>query len=48
MTAETVGSMHLTLLTVLQVSLSEDSIRENIGAFIDALLRAKPAGLKKG
>ncbi|KAI6673130.1 hypothetical protein NL676_001036 [Syzygium grande] len=30
-----------------KVSLSEDDLRENIGAFVNALLRAKPAGLKK-
>lgn len=32
----------------MQVSLPEESLRENIGAFVNALLRAKPAGLKKG
>ncbi|KAI4319741.1 hypothetical protein MLD38_033305 [Melastoma candidum] len=30
-----------------KVSLSEDCLRENVGAFMEALLRAKPAGLKK-
>ncbi|KAK4768318.1 hypothetical protein SAY87_003459 [Trapa incisa] len=30
-----------------KINLSEESLRENIGAFINALLRAKPAGLKK-
>ncbi|OWM78720.1 uncharacterized protein LOC116195709 [Punica granatum] len=30
-----------------KVSLPEESLRENIGAFVNALLRAKPAGLKK-
>lgn len=30
------------------MSHSEESLRENIGAFINALLLAKPAGLKKG
>jgi len=29
------------------MSLSENDLRENIGAFVNALLRAKPAGLKK-
>lgn len=32
----------------MQVCLPEESLRENIGAFVNALLRAKPAGLKKG
>ncbi|KAK4751187.1 hypothetical protein SAY87_004669 [Trapa incisa] len=30
-----------------RVNLSEEFLRENIGAFVNALLRAKPAGLKK-
>ncbi|OVA00114.1 Ribosomal protein L1 [Macleaya cordata] len=30
-----------------KVSLSEDSLRENVGAFVNALLLAKPVGLKK-
>lgn len=30
-----------------KVSFSEDSLHENIGAFVNALLLAKPAGLKK-
>lgn len=30
-----------------KVSLSEESLRDNIGAFMNALLLAKPAGLKK-
>lgn len=30
-----------------QVSLTEESLRENVGAFMNALLQAKPAGLKK-
>lgn len=30
-----------------KMSLSENDLRENIGAFVNALLRAKPAGLKK-
>ncbi|KAK4420869.1 50S ribosomal protein L1 [Sesamum alatum] len=29
------------------VSFSEDALRENVGAFVNALLLAKPAGLKK-
>jgi ribosomal protein L1 len=31
----------------LQVNFSEESLRENIGAFVNALLLAKPVGLKK-
>ena len=31
----------------LQVSFSEKVLRENIGAFVNALLLAKPSGLKK-
>jgi hypothetical protein len=31
----------------LQVNFSEESLRENIGAFVHALLLAKPVGLKK-
>ncbi|GMP54821.1 hypothetical protein CsSME_00019860 [Camellia sinensis var. sinensis] len=30
-----------------KVSYSEEALRENIGAFVNALLAAKPAGLKK-
>lgn len=30
-----------------KVSFSEDALRENVGAFVNALLLAKPAGLKK-
>ncbi|XP_048138055.1 50S ribosomal protein L1 isoform X3 [Rhodamnia argentea] len=30
-----------------KASLSDDDLRENIGAFVNALLHAKPAGLKK-
>lgn len=30
-----------------KVSLTEESLRENVGAFMNALLQAKPAGLKK-
>jgi len=30
------------------MSFSEDALRENVGAFMNALLLAKPAGLKKG
>lgn len=30
-----------------KASLSDNDLRENIGAFVNALLRAKPAGLKK-
>lgn len=33
--------------TLLQVNYSEEALRENIGAFMNALLLAKPAGLKK-
>lgn len=33
---------------ILQVSYAEDNLRENVGAFVNALLLAKPAGLKKG
>jgi hypothetical protein len=29
------------------VNFSEESLRENIGAFVNALLLAKPVGLKK-
>jgi hypothetical protein len=32
---------------LLQVNFSEESLRENIGAFVNALLLAKPVGLKK-
>jgi ribosomal protein L1 len=40
---------HASLLFVLflQVNFSEESLRENIGAFVNALLLAKPVGLKK-
>lgn len=31
----------------LQVNFSEESLRENVGAFVHALLLAKPVGLKK-
>lgn len=31
----------------LQVSLKEELLRQNVGAFVSALLLAKPAGLKK-
>lgn len=34
-------------LCYLQVNFSEESLRENIGAFVHALLLAKPVGLKK-
>ncbi|KAL1821372.1 hypothetical protein ACET3Z_016241 [Daucus carota] len=30
-----------------KISFSEDALRENVGAFVNALLLAKPAGLKK-
>ncbi|KAL6975937.1 hypothetical protein U1Q18_024732, partial [Sarracenia purpurea var. burkii] len=30
-----------------KVSFSEEALRENIGAFVNSLLLAKPAGLKK-
>ena len=30
-----------------QVSFAEEALQENIGAFVNALLLAKPAGLKK-
>lgn len=30
-----------------QVNYSEEALRENIGAFMNALLLAKPSGLKK-
>lgn len=30
-----------------QVSFAEEALRENVGAFVNALLLAKPAGLKK-
>lgn len=30
-----------------QMSFPEDALRENVGAFMNALLLAKPAGLKK-
>ncbi|KDO37272.1 hypothetical protein CISIN_1g0348321mg, partial [Citrus sinensis] len=30
-----------------KVSLKEELLRENVGAFVNALLLAKPAGLKK-
>ncbi|CAA2983694.1 50S ribosomal L1 [Olea europaea subsp. europaea] len=30
-----------------KVSYSEEALRENVGAFVNALLLAKPAGLKK-
>lgn len=33
--------------SLLQVNYSEEALRENIGAFMNALLLAKPAGLKK-
>jgi ribosomal protein L1 len=29
------------------MSFSEEALRENVGAFMNALLLAKPAGLKK-
>lgn len=29
------------------MSFTEESLRENVGAFMNALLQAKPAGLKK-
>lgn len=32
---------------VKQVSFSEEALCENVGAFVNALLVAKPAGLKK-
>jgi ribosomal protein L1 len=40
---------HASLLFVLflKVNFSEESLRENIGAFVNALLLAKPVGLKK-
>ncbi|KAL8554453.1 hypothetical protein ACS0TY_002594 [Phlomoides rotata] len=31
----------------LQLSFPEDNLRENVGTFVNALLLAKPAGLKK-
>lgn len=34
-------------LCYLQVNFTEESLRENIGAFVHALLLAKPVGLKK-
>lgn len=33
--------------TSLQVSFTEDNLRENVGAFMSSLLLAKPTGLKK-
>ena len=32
---------------LVQVTYPEEALRENIGAFVNALLHAKPAGLKK-
>ena len=31
----------------MQVGFTEEALRENVGAFVNALLLAKPAGLKK-
>lgn len=38
---------HYSLCCFLQINFSEESLRENIGAFVNALLLAKPVGLKK-
>ncbi|XP_048231622.1 50S ribosomal protein L1 isoform X2 [Ricinus communis] len=35
------------LMPDAKVSFSEESLRENVGAFMNAILQAKPAGLKK-
>lgn len=47
---EVVCRHHVFLISLpysLQVSLKDDLLRENVGAFVNSLLLAKPAGLKK-
>ena len=41
------GSFFTILIFNEQVNFSEDALRENIAAFVNALLLAKPVGLKK-
>lgn len=49
---EVIFNFYLLILLIwlqylLKVSLKEELLRENVGAFVNALLLAKPAGLKK-